>query len=281
MVRDLVLLLAVRWQFSGLVLHFHAAGMTSAYRRLPWPVRGLFRLAYGRPELVIAVAPAGVDEGRVLDARRTVMVPNGVEELGPPTEPRLHTPARLLFLGLITPTKGVEVLVEALGLLVARGIDATVVLAGEIAEGYRSELEQRIARTGLGARVQQVGVVVGDAKRALFADSDVFCFPSFFESESFGMVVAEAMSAGVPVVTTAWRGIPFVVDEGRAGILVPPHDALALADALVRVLSDDDLRAGLVARGRERYERMFTTEAHLAAMGQALSSLTEPEPAHV
>jgi glycosyltransferase involved in cell wall biosynthesis len=280
MIRDLVLLLAVRWQFAGLVLHCHAAGMTTAYRGLPGPVRRLFAAAYGHPNLVIAVAPDGVAEGAVLDAHETVMVPNGVEDLGPVGSADVHAPARLLFMGLVTPSKGVDVLVEALGLLAGGGIDATLTLAGEVPAHYRPALRESIRRAGLEARVTLAGVVVGEDRRALFAASDVFCFPSFFESESFGMVVAEAMSAGVPVVTTAWRGIPYVVDHGRAGMLVPPRNPEALADSVGRVLSDDALRKGLIDRGRERYEQLFTTEAHLTRMRRALCTITEGKPFH-
>jgi glycosyltransferase involved in cell wall biosynthesis len=277
MLRDLVLLLAVRWQFSGLVLHFHAAGMPQAYQRLPRPLRRVFRTAYGSPDLVIAVAPSGTLDGAILGARRTVMVPNGVADLGPARHREVHTPARLLFMGLVTPTKGVGELIEALRLLVGRGLDVWLTLAGEVPESYRDVLAEQIASAGLQDRVRLPGVVSGDRKRALFADSDVFCFPSYFESESFGMVVAEAMSAGVPVVATRWRGIPYVVGDGDAGLLVDPHDVAALADAVERLLSDAALRSRIVERARERYEALFTIEAHLAAMRGALRLQTEAE----
>lgn len=277
MLRDLALLLAVRWQFAGLVLHFHAAGMTEAYQRLPRRVRALFAVAYGRPDLVIAVSPTGIGEGAALGARRTVLVPNGVEDLGLDSRQGLHTPARLLFMGLVTPAKGVGELVEAARLLVSRGHDLELTLAGEVPERYRTVLADQITTAGLDGRVHLAGVVLGEGKRSLFADSDVFCFPSYFESESFGMVVAEAMSAGLPVVTTRWRGIPYVVDDGDAGLLVPPRNARALADAVERLLSDAALRSRLIDRGRERYEALFTTEAHLAAMRKTLRLQKEDE----
>jgi glycosyltransferase involved in cell wall biosynthesis len=85
------------------------------------------------------------------------------------------------------------------------------------------------------------------------------------------------MSAGLPVVTTRWRGIPYVVDDGDAGLLVPPRNARALADAVERLLSDAALRSRLIDRGRERYEALFTTEAHLAAMRKTLRLQKEDE----
>ncbi len=271
--RDLVFLSAVRWQFSGIVLHFHAAGMTTAYAELPRPLRPVFRAAYRRPDLAIVVSPAGEADARAVEARRTAVVPNGVEDLTPRAPRALRSPVRLLYVGLVTPTKGVDVLVEALRLLVADGVDASLTLAGEVPDAYRPRLERSIADAGLAARVDLVGVVDGDAKRRLFHGSDVFCFLSHFESESFGMVLAEAMSAGLPVVGTLWRGIPFVLGDGDAGLLVPVADAEAAAMAIGSLVSDPELRDGLAARGRQRFEALFTQEAHLTAMRDTLDTL--------
>jgi glycosyltransferase involved in cell wall biosynthesis len=92
-----------------------------------------------------------------------------------------------------------------------------------------------------------------------FRAGDVAVMPS--NSEGFGLVAIEAMSCDGPLVASAVGALPEVIEDGRSGLLVPPADPAALADSVVRVLSDADLRRQLVQGGLERYSRHFTVEA--------------------
>ena len=82
--------------------------------------------------------------------------------------------------------------------------------------------------------------------------------PSFYES--FGIACLEAMAFGLPVVATRVGGLPEVIEDGVTGLLVPPGDADALAQAMIRLLSDADLRRRMGQAGRERVLKEFTTE---------------------
>ncbi len=87
---------------------------------------------------------------------------------------------------------------------------------------------------------------------ALYRDARAFCLPSLYEP--YGLVLLEAMAHGVPCVGTSVQAIPEILDQGRAGLLVEPHDPDALAQALVALLSDDDLAHRLGAAGRNFVE---------------------------
>ena len=110
------------------------------------------------------------------------------------------------------------------------------------------------------------GQVTGVEKFKVYAEADIFCFPSWYESESFPLVLVEAMSFGLPIVSTRWRGIPSIVDDGVNGFLVEPRDAQAIAEKLELLLGREDLRLSMGQAGRARFLANFTMERHLERM---------------
>jgi glycosyltransferase involved in cell wall biosynthesis len=99
---------------------------------------------------------------------------------------------------------------------------------------------------------------------AEYEDADVFVFPSVWD-EPFGIPVAEAMAAGLPVVASRVGGIPEIVADGETGMLVEPDDASALAAALEQLVNDAELRARLGEAGRLRAAERFSWDRAAAA----------------
>ncbi len=130
-----------------------------------------------------------------------------------------------------------------------------------------------IAKNGLTGKVEFLGVLSGAEKHARFAACDVFCFPSWFEAESFGLVLVEAMQFAKPVVSTLWRGIPSVVENGVNGYLVPVQDADAVAEKLLALARDPDLRRRMGEAGRRIFEERFTLEAFHRRMESELAAM--------
>jgi glycosyltransferase involved in cell wall biosynthesis len=112
-----------------------------------------------------------------------------------------------------------------------------------------------------------VGFVSGDRKRRSFLDADVFCFPSYYYAESFGLVLVEAMAFGLPSVTTRWRTIPELFPDQYAG-LVPIRSPDQIATALQRVAALD-----LAESLRQRYLERYTLAAHLAQLAATIRSV--------
>jgi phosphatidylinositol alpha-mannosyltransferase len=150
------------------------------------------------------------------------------------------------------PRKGMDVLLEAL-----RGVPPSdgpgvvrLLVAGRgDADGLRRRAGQELAD-----RIDVLGAVSDDAKAAALRSMDVYCAPNL-GGESFGMVLTEAMAAGVPVLASDIDAFRRVLDGGRAGELVPPGDPVALAAALGALLDDPGRRAALAVAGRERAGR--------------------------
>jgi len=120
----------------------------------------------------------------------------------------------------------------------------------------RGEIQSTIARLGLQNRAILHGAVAGSAEA--LENADVLVLPS--DAEGFGLVLIEAMAAGVPVIGTNVPGIRDVIEDGISGLLVPPRNPRALANAIARVLSDVLLREKLIAGGRDRVRRLYDWE---------------------
>jgi glycosyltransferase involved in cell wall biosynthesis len=277
--RDIILLCSTRWLFRHVIFHFHAGGVSTFQAELPSALRPLFRRAYQRPALAIRTAPHGPDDGRALGAIRNVVVPNGVEDMRGRVPERVATggdPLVFLFTGVLIESKGVFVLLQAFRQLLDRGVNARLEIMGRWGDpGFERHCMHYITGNDLAAKVDLLGVKKDREKFIHFAGCDIFCFPSFFEAESFGLVLVEAMQFAKPVIGTMWRGIPSVVHDGVNGFLVPVQDPQALAIRMLELAADAELRRRMGAEGRRIFEQNFTLETFHRSMERELASVFE------
>ena len=199
----------------------------------------------------IAVSEAAAWTARRYFGGRYRIVPNGVSipeqgGEGPPIHDGQDAPLRILFIGQAVQRKGLPVLLRAFEAL-REQLPATLTLVGaEPAEVAYLTLEDR--------DITALGKVSEQRKLAELARADVLCAPSLC-GESFGMVLTEAFASCTPVVASDIPGYRDVVRDGRDGILTPPGDALAVAQALRALALDPGLRASMASAARERAER--------------------------
>ncbi len=232
---------------------------------------GTFHLTRERPHLLYLFAqPVVRPLARKLHARiavseaarRTVarflpgeyrIVPNGIEyerfDGGPRAGPAGQ---RILFLGRLEPRKGVLVAIRAFAEVVRALPQAELVIAGD--GPLRAAAEAIVRELGVTEAVRFAGPVRESELPDAYRSADVFCAPAT-GNESFGLVLAEAMAAGTPVVASVNPGYAAVVEDGTSGILVPPGDHRALAAAMLEVLRDPGLWRSLSEGGRQRARR--------------------------
>jgi glycosyltransferase involved in cell wall biosynthesis len=205
----------------------------------------LCRLLAGRRTTIVAASGREAEAARKRFPRIPVkIVENGVAVPERVTH-RESAVFRILFLGRLHVIKGIENLIEACKLLKGRGDDFRLRIVGPSEPGYLESLKEQARRSGLGNTIEFLGPVDESVKEALFAESDVLVLPSF--SENFGLVVAESLAHGVPVIVsdkTPWRS----VEERGCGRWVP-NDAKSLADAIQSMMAAE--RKTMGQRGRE------------------------------
>lgn len=189
----------------------------------------------------VAVIPCGVDTelfapGDPAAARDALALPPGPV---------------LLYVGRLTPIKGLDTLLEAMARLDGTLPRARLLIVGgeadEPLDGHAAELRRRLRALGLERRVTFVGAQPQERLRDYYRAADVTVLPSYYES--FGMVAMEAMACGSPVVASRVGGLQTTVRDGVTGVLVPDSDPGALAEALVRVADDRALRGRLAREG--------------------------------
>ncbi|MEW5872414.1 MAG: glycosyltransferase [Chloroflexota bacterium] len=260
--------LQVAWNVP--IIHmFHTLGlMKQRVARAPEEVEGDYRLAGERAVLrlaqrVVAATPAEVAQLQWLyqaDTRKVVVIPPGVdvsrfypipadeakEYIGVPPCERM-----LLFVGRIEPLKGLDTLIQAIGLMQQQGVKVCLVVIGGEPEGGTapatgSEMERLQAMrqaAGVTDLVTFLGKRGQDTLPYYYSAAEVVVMPSHYES--FGMVALEAMACGAPVVASQVGGLAFLVQDGVNGFTVPVDDPQALAERLAQVLQDRELRERL------------------------------------
>jgi glycosyltransferase involved in cell wall biosynthesis len=267
---------------TKIVLHMHCEWLT---RLKPAVIRRRLRSV----DLVLSCSDFVTKQIRAAFpefASRCATLYNGVdvEHFFPNVEVREENRIkRLLYVGAVCPHKGLHVLLDALPAVVKRYPRFQLDIVGESAfplpldwlsslgepelmaplvrfydsKGYIGHLQEQIARLHLTDYVKFIGKVSRGDLAERYRQADVFVFPSLW-NELFGIPTAEANASGVPVVTSRIAGLPEVVEHEKTGLLVPPDDPAALADAIIRLLEDENLRRSMGQAGRERVLQRFT-----------------------
>ena len=184
---------------------------------------------------------------------------NGIEQSLYVGLERRPVPGRILSIGRLVEKKGFDTLLDALDLLSERGVEFEAELIGEGEE--RQALERRAAEGPSSARVRFLGALPADSVRERLARAAVFGLPCRIGADgnrdALPTVLLEAQAAGVPLVSAPVGGVAEILDQGRAGHLVPSDDPHALADILAGVLSDPERERERVEHGRRLGARLF------------------------
>jgi glycosyltransferase involved in cell wall biosynthesis len=180
---------------------------------------------------------------------KVTMIPLGIEsEYLEPYEPTESGGFEVLTVANLREGKGLRYLVAAMADVVEEVKNAHLTIVGDGPE--RANLQAQIAALQLDRHIRLAGFVPREDLLEYYRRASVFCLPSM--NEVFGKVLVEAMACGKPVVSTDGPGPRHIVEEGRTGLLVPPRDSPALAEALKALASDQKLRAAMSAAARER-----------------------------
>ncbi len=120
------------------------------------------------------------------------------------------------------------------------------VIAGDtLSLDFKMKIESLISAYKLNDRVKMVGAVYGNMKDKIFKESDIFVFPTYYELEAFPLVNLEAMSAGLPVISSDEGCISEAVIHGKNGYIIDPHNPSQIADYVLKIINDEELRKNM------------------------------------
>ena len=241
---------------TRVIMQFYSIELRWVNQRIA-VLRGFLRRAIRTADRVVAISTSTAREVAALAGSDVPIevIPYAVEMPSHRANPAAGD-AMVLYVGRLVERKGVAYLIDA----AATVPNVRIVIIGDGPE--RAALEQRAAERGVMERVEFRGWVTPQDLDRAYASATAFALPAVVDkrgdTEGLGMVLLEAMSYYVPVVTTALGGITDIVENEKTGLLVPPNDANALAAALQRLIEDRTLAARLGEAGERVIEDRFS-----------------------
>ena len=236
--RDLAYMIVAKLHGVRVVCQIHGGKLPQAFLGGTYAAQALLRRLLALPDALVVLAETEVAAyRRFLPQQRIALIPNGVDcrDLAAPRPARsADSPLRMVYCGRLVRGKGLDELVTGFAAAHRQGCEAMLTIVGSGAEEQR--VRARVTQLRLDHAVTFAGAAHGEAKARLLRQGDVFVLPSYSEGLPFALL--EAMAAGNAVIATRVGAIPDVVLPGIHGMLVPPRDATALADAIVRMSRD-------------------------------------------
>jgi len=256
--RDLCFLIVAKILRVRVLYQVHGGSLPARLFNRSQILRTLARWALYWPDVVVVLTKEEAAAYKAFVPRQRILrIPNGVDAAPYRSLSRDRDGARpltLLCLGRIVANKGVFCGVQALGVLRARGINVRLVIAGDGPD--EPAVRQRVHALALEGHVNFVGAVQGRQKLDVIAKADVFLLPTF-HLEGIPYALLETMAAGVVPVATQIGGIPDVVTDGIHGFLIPPQDAVSLANAVESLATNSQKLSSMSDADRERISAGF------------------------
>lgn len=257
---------------TRLLVHWHSDVVNKGF--LGGILRPLESALLRRADCIVATSQVYAVASKTLEPFRSkiTVVPIGVPDakhegygaqLPPALEARIGCRKVVLAVGRLVPYKGFNVLIDAAQHLIE---GAVVVIVG--GGPLQQDLQQMVEHKGMKDRVLVVGRLSDAALHALFEQATLYCLPSTYRAEAFGVVLLEAMAYGLPIVASdiPGSGVPWVNQHGVSGLNVPVGNPKAFADACNQILASEELRSSLSQGARQRFLAEFTEEVFVKRM---------------
>lgn len=251
--KDTFYIIVGRLAGCRIVLHVHAAEYDVLHGKQPALMRAYNRLVFGMVQAVIAVSASWGERLTALVPRERIHVfLNCIDTkvYPPPPDRPSNGKTAALFIGSVGRRKGAFDLIEAVAEVKAQGAPLHTWIAGyDESPGQLERANHRLAELGIQDVCELTGKIGPEKKQELLDRAGVFVLPSY--NEGLPMAILEALSSGLPVISTPVGGIPEVVRPGENGFLVQPGDIPDLADKLAMLANDGDLRLRMGRRSRQ------------------------------
>ena len=262
-IRDVLLLPIMRVITKRLWVQFHAAGVAERLGARGGILEHALLRSYRGVDGAIVMTEFNQRDPAALGIRSVEVIPHRLPDentsgLLPDFSAR---PLRILYAGHLYDQKGTPDLIEAFADIACIHAESRLVLMGEFLPPYSEEVcRARCSELGVADRVEITGILRGSAKAEQFRKAHFFVFPSVAPYESFGLVMAEAMMWGLPLLVSDWRGNRDVAGAGAEYFEVGPSAARNLSRSLCGILGRPDLWLARATYSRNRFVSLFSQE---------------------
>lgn len=273
MYRDMLLLISIRFLFKKVIFHSHAGGSSLLYKDLNPISKYFYRIAFFKPNIIIKLTKYSHGDEDILKAKKIFIIPNGITDefkingYGNQRKDKKDQIINLLYTGAIYEERGIIELVEAVNLLKKKDYKICLKIIGIFIDSkFSNDINNLIEKYKLEDFIQFLGTKIGKDKWDIFYKSDIFCFPTKVPSETFGIVLIEAMQFKIPIVASKWNGIPYVIDDKSDGLLTNPSDYVDIANKIEILINNKELRYKLGENGRKKFENSYTIKSFIENM---------------
>jgi len=270
--RDLVYIFLIKLFNIKLIYHLHGKGINkfAAKNRINLM---LYKWAY-KNVVVICLSP--LLKGDISDIYNGTIhiVNNGLKTSAFHLRKKQENPLPiLLYLSNLIKSKGVFDYIEAVRLLVEKKAQFKAFIAGGKGDTKPEILQNLINKYKLNNYLELLGPLYGQEKTDMMLQSDIFVFPTYYETETWGLVIMEAMEAGLPVISTPEAAIPEIVDDGVTGFLVKKKQPDQIAEKILILINNPILRKQMGFAGRKKLLEKYTVEIFEKKLVEALKTI--------
>lgn len=256
--KDVIIIAIIKFFRVKRIFHYHNKGIADRHKRLTDNL--LYKFSFRNTSVILLSRHLYQEVEKYVPESHVFYCPNGITDLSndlhKPSFKNSGSPVEVLFLSHLIRSKGILVLIEACAILKARDTNFHCTIAGGDAEMKQKEVEEIVRLRELTDLISLTGPVYSEKKVVLMKSADILAHPSF--NDCFPLVLLEAMSLSLPIISTFEGAIPEIVDNGITGFLVPPKDPESLADKLEVLINDPELRKDMGDAARIKYENEFT-----------------------
>jgi len=260
LIKDFFFYRIMRLFGARVVFHHHGKGVKKQGDRSAL-YRALYRSMFTN-NFHICLAKELVPD--IADYTKTTpfIVPNGIADHGMRRSYESTDPnkIRIVYLSNFTKSKGILVLLDAARMVAEQTEHFEISIIGKPYDLSQEEVEAYIEKNGVSKYVVLRGPQYDDQKFRSIAEHDFLVFPTFYENETFGLVLIEAMQCGLPVISTYEGGIPSVIDDGETGFLTEKNNSQALAGKMLQLIKNPSLTKAMGINARKKYEENFTLD---------------------
>jgi glycosyltransferase involved in cell wall biosynthesis len=280
--RDVFFLALLGGRRSNRTFIFHAAGLPR-FTDQTFLRRYLARKTYGGAGMSLEVSEEAAPPHKIFGIKKWRYCPCGVDV---PAESWQRTNQdngvwTILFLGALCEGKGILEIIETVCILRNQGReDFKFRLVGDwVSDELKEQVMKLVEDEGIESLVEFPGRMIDDQKWKEYSKADLFFFPTHYASESSPLVIMEALGSGLPVITTAWSGIPKMLEGCESAVVLPVKSPHEYAGSLIRLKAYGSRKESAII-SRRYYESKFTTESYILRVREALRAVWQTEQRH-